>query len=350
MFRAICSTFPIMVCLCWFVTFLLRTRHNDSAQRVLTVFLGVSTVLYLCHAFYFNGGLSTLGESLWALCSLSVYPLYYIYISRLTCRPLSRKWQMMILLPGVFVAIAILLYCDAVDVVRKLLFVVQVVLVLVFGFRRLKAYDREVANMYADTEGRDASAVKTLLVAFVVTSAVSSVVNIIGKQFFVTIDFLAPIAAVFGVLLYALSYIGYTRNFSPEQFESNMNANSVDCDAQRAGNDDSDEQGRRIDEIIKSKRYLVKNLKITDLAHEAGTCRTYVSNYINKKYNVSFSDYVNHLRIEHAMRLLREGEERKMAEVAEKSGFSSTQSFYRNFKKFVGMTPIEWQSNFPDGE
>lgn len=82
MLRIFFSFIPFMVCLCWFVAFALQYRKNDSPKRMLTLFLAVCVVLYLCHALYLNGGLSDGMESLWALCSLSVYPLYYIYIKR----------------------------------------------------------------------------------------------------------------------------------------------------------------------------------------------------------------------------------------------------------------------------
>ena len=34
-----------------------------------------------------------------------------------------------------------------------------------------------------------------------------------------------------------------------------------------------------------------------------------------------------------------------LGEVAVKSGFSSTVSFYRAFKKYIGCAPKEWQSD-----
>ena len=49
---------------------------------------------------------------------------------------------------------------------------------------------------------------------------------------------------------------------------------------------------------------------------------------------VSFADYINRLRIEHAERLIEEHPEMSMNEVAESSGYHSLSSFYRNRKKF----------------
>ena len=333
-----------MVCLFWFTTFLLQTRHNDSDKRVLTVFLGTCTVLYLCHVLYFYGSLPIWGESLWALCSLSVYPLYYVYITHLTYKPLTLRQTSWCLLPGLLVAMAILLFPDGeADVARKILNTVQIVVVLYFGYKRLLDFDKEVAEVYADTENHETSAVRYLLVAFVVTSLLSVVANVLGKQYFASSDVLIMIVTIpFAVLLYAVSYLGYTRDFSREQFLKDISeANKGDV-AVKSADFDYGNTRERIEALMGSGFYLMKNVKIGDVVNEAGICRTYVSNYINKTYGCSFSDYVNGLRIEHAQRLLRDNRDMKISAVSDLSGFASVDSFYRNFKKFTGKTPSDW--------
>ena len=58
---------------------------------------------------------------------------------------------------------------------------------------------------------------------------------------------------------------------------------------------------------------------------------------------MSFSDYINSLRVEHAKTLLSHDIETiKIISIATQSGFSSEQSFYRNFFKLTGMKPLEW--------
>lgn len=357
MLRTICSSFPFMVCICWFVTFALHFRRIDSAKRVLTVFLGICSVLYLCHAFFFNNGgvLPVWAEAVWALCSLSVYPLYYVYITHLTCRPLSNSHTMLWLLPGLLVSVAIFLYPgNEADTARKVLNALQIFIVMYFGYKRLQAFDREIADVYADTEGRDASAMRNLLVAFVATSLLSAVANAIGKENVAASEWLVVILVPFGILHYALSLIGYTRSFSLEQFVSDTEEDFGDSmggtqgqaeqPMETDGAEEVDENllGKKLAELITNEFYLSKDLKITDFAREVGSCRTYVSNYVNKTHGCSFSDYVNQLRVEYAKRLLQENKEIKMSIVSNKSGFSSEQSFYRNFRKFTGMTPTEW--------
>lgn len=107
--------------------------------------------------------------------------------------------------------------------------------------------------------------------------------------------------------------------------------------------EEKDELEQKIEMLMTEKRvYLMKNLKIGDMANEVGSCRTYVSNYINNKYGYTFLEYINRHRIEYAKELMRLPDPEKMWIVAEKAGFSSEQSFYRNFRKFVGMNPAEW--------
>ena len=218
MLRTLLSFIPFYVCLFWLSAFIAHYRKSDLPKKILTLFLGTCTVLYLCHALYFTVGLPHEMECLWTLCSLSVYPLYYIYICHLVSRPKASRRLLLILLPGTAVAVAKYLFPgDAADDARKLLFAVQVFAVVYFGYRKLRAFDREIANVYADTEGRDTSAVKHLLIAFMMTSLCSAVANALGKQYFAQSDWLVlGILTPFSAMLFALSYIGFTRDFSFE--------------------------------------------------------------------------------------------------------------------------------------
>ena len=57
--------------------------------------------------------------------------------------------------------------------------------------------------------------------------------------------------------------------------------------------------------------HLNSDLTIWDVSARLGTNRTYVSNFINKHYNVNFSTFVNRYRIADARRLLSGEEDRK---------------------------------------
>ncbi len=345
MLRSLLSFIPFYVCLFWFITFITHYRKSDTAKRILTWFLFTCVVLYFCHALYFTVGLPHTMECVWTLCSMSVYPLYYVYICNLVSRPNSPLKIFIILLPGIIVALAKYFFPgEDADNARKLLFAIQLFVVIYFGYRKLRAFDKELANVYADTEGRDTTAVKHLLVAFLITSMLSGIANLLGKQYFAESDWLVfAVLTPFSVMLFALSYIGFTRDFSYEQFVED----SKDYGEQPTENKSAEEErelGYNIEQLVITKQlYLTPNLKIGDVAKVTGICRTYISTYINQTKGVSFSDYINGLRVEHAKSLLSQNTDNtKIATLATRSGFSSEQSFYRNFHKFTGMKPLEW--------
>lgn len=86
------------------------------------------------------------------------------------------------------------------------------------------------------------------------------------------------------------------------------------------------------------KVFLDKKLTIIKLAEIVGTNRTYLSNLINNELNSSFSDYVNHFRVEYAKKLLVENDA-PLDVIAEMAGFNSVSSFRRMFCAIENCTP-----------
>ena len=345
MLRTLFSFIPFFVCLFWFITFITHYRKSDTAKRILTWFLCTCVVLYFCHALFFTVGLSHPMECLWTLCSLSVYPLYYTYICSLVSRPKTPLKLFLILLPGITVAVAKYFYPgDTFDNARQLLCGIQVLIVITLGYRKLRTFDRELADVYADTEGRDTTAVKHLLIAFVITSLCSAIANALGRHYFAQSDWMIlAVLSPFTIMLFALSYIGFIRDFSFEQFvEDSQEYNEQPTE--NTATIEEREVGKNIDQLfITQQLYLNPNMKIGDVVKATGICRTYISNYINQTKKMSFSDYINSLRVEHAKNLLSSNTENsKISTIASLSGFSSEQSFYRNFHKFTGMKPLDW--------
>lgn len=345
MLHTLISFTPFMVCLLWLIIFLLGFRRHDHAKKVLTFFLLTCTVLYLCHAVFFTMGEHRAMECLWALCSLSVFPIFHLYIRALTSNdsPSAVSRQHWVLAPGLIFFVA--LVCSpgkSLNTIRAIIFAIQIAYFLYSDVKLLRNFDKEVASCYANVEGRDSSDVRKLLIAFVVTSIISASASFIGKSFFASSDgLLLPVALIFAVLLFSISYIGYTRDFS---YMVLLKENEEQAEENTERDISSEMLGRKIDALMKEKKlYLEKGLKIGDVAAAVGSCRTYVSNYINDTKGESFSDYINRLRIEDAKSCLDKGSDVKIVALVETLGFSSEQSFYRNFKKFTGMTPSEWK-------
>ena len=342
------SVLPLLVSLFWFMAFARKYRDADAAKRLLTIFFGVCTVLELCHALLYNvfedRVLPVPLESLWFACSLSVYPIYYLYICRLTAQPLSPSRTTLLLAPGLLVAFASLLWPGVtIDSVRIALNIVQVACVVVFGSRLLRAFDHRLAESYAETEDKDMRPTRNLLILILLIAVNSIVLNILGRESVITSHWLILFALdPIAVQLFLLGYIGYRRSFRVEQFlADNPEETLPDAPAE------TQELGAKIEHLMVTEAYYLRqNITISDVAREVGSCRTYVSNYINQELHTSFSDYVNRLRIEHAKMVIlqhdRHGSDSKFSVIAQDVGFTGEQSFYRNFRKFAGMTPMDW--------
>lgn len=344
--RAFFSFLPFIMCLFWQINFILQYRQLDEAKQLLMVYIGTCVVLYFCHALYFTIGLSYELECLWTLTSLSVYPLFYGYLCRRTSSEYKHRQMVTWLLPSVIVALAKYIFPNAgLDAARLLLFAVQIVCVCYFGLRQLKSFDRHLKSVYADTEGRDLTAVYHLLITIVCISVLSGAANSVGKSFFgESLYLLIPISLAFTVALFALIYICYHRDFTIDELLTESQDSKMTDET--AVPEDSELIGRKIEALMQDQRiFLTKNLKITDVVKAIGSNRTYVSNYINTTYHCSFSDYINQLRIEHAKTLLLSSEaDTKLSTIAEASGYSSESAFYRNFQKVTGITPSEFKS------
>lgn len=78
------------------------------------------------------------------------------------------------------------------------------------------------------------------------------------------------------------------------------------------------------------------------LAKRLHLSKYYISHVFSQRLNLSFPEFINGLRIEHACRHMRKGE--SITQAAFDAGFSSVRSFNRNFERVMGMTPSAYRN------
>ncbi len=374
MVYGILSALPMLVCLFWTVTLLVGFRRGDRAKRLLALFMGVAMVLYFCHWVYFNRALEMIPatDTIYALCTLSVYPLCFLYIKLLTESSKLTLREIWIFLPAALSCVACgVLYAlmsegermefvervvfertDAATVsplamaqhvrfrLAGVVFAVQVGHTLWLGSRKIARYNREIANYYSHTEGRTLSEVRTMLLFFVATSLASFVMNIVGRGHFVGSVWMILIPSLlFSTLLYALGYIGQNNKFTVLDF-----AREAEGDEPHDTAAQPDNLAVGVKELVESRElYRQPDIKISDVARLLNTNRTYISTALNRDLGVSFSEMMNRYRVEHAMRLIADSAAGKnpysTIEIIEMSGFSNRSSFHRVFKEITGTTP-----------
>ena len=90
--------------------------------------------------------------------------------------------------------------------------------------------------------------------------------------------------------------------------------------------------------------YIEENYKdditIANLATRFGFSKNYMSQMFNAKVGIGFRDYLNFVRLKHAVAKMNSGNN-NITEVCYEHGFGSISTFYRCFKKHYGTSPKE---------
>lgn len=151
------------------------------------------------------------------------------------------------------------------------------------------------------------------------------------------------------ILIITLAYIYYRRRMKRiNLIQSKAKQQPVIEEKYRKSNVTEEECRRLAGELEllmqRERLYVNPNLKIVDLAAILNVS-TYTLSYLFNQYlDKNYYDYLNDYRIEEFKRLVDKDEYSKytLTALAELCGFSSRTSFFRYFKKVVGITPNEY--------
>lgn len=85
-----------------------------------------------------------------------------------------------------------------------------------------------------------------------------------------------------------------------------------------------------------------ESISLEDVAREVDLHPTYFSKLFKEEMNLSYTDYLNRVRIEAAKVLLRQ--EHALVDVAQTVGFNDQSYFSKIFRKMEGVSPGRWRS------
>lgn len=96
---------------------------------------------------------------------------------------------------------------------------------------------------------------------------------------------------------------------------------------------------------VSEKLYTRIGLTLDDAADRMKVSRYDLSRAINKYLGGSFPTFINGLRMQEALRLLNDPENKTkpVDEIAHSAGFLDRKIFYRISKRITGKTPSEWK-------
>lgn len=99
--------------------------------------------------------------------------------------------------------------------------------------------------------------------------------------------------------------------------------------------------------LERTRQYLQENyhrdFSSEEMAAALGVSRSYLSTYYKNKTGINLSDSIQMYRVEKAMELLGDPTIRT-GDVGEMVGFTGKNTYLRQFKKYTGMTPKEYQT------
>ena len=98
-----------------------------------------------------------------------------------------------------------------------------------------------------------------------------------------------------------------------------------------------------VDKWVENEEFMQADISIKEAASQMGTNSNYLSLYMNKYLNTSFSTWLNTLRIEKSKYYLTKPGKLSIEECGIKVGYPNIYNYSRWFKIVTGMSPSEWR-------
>ncbi len=107
---------------------------------------------------------------------------------------------------------------------------------------------------------------------------------------------------------------------------------------------DAREIEHKLELLVREEFHLQQDFNLTNLARELEMPAHHLSYFIKQHFGLSFTSYKNHLRMERAKKLIKEGflETNTMEALAWECGFASRSSFSKAFKNTMALNPSEY--------
>jgi len=103
--------------------------------------------------------------------------------------------------------------------------------------------------------------------------------------------------------------------------------------------------GDRLGELVTTGQVFVDpGLDLAAFARMLNLPAYRLSAYMNEYRGSSFSEWLNVLRIDHARKLLADGSDDSIQDIARQSGYASKAVFNNQFQRRTGMTPTEYRA------
>lgn len=327
--EALSFTAPILCALICMIMMLMdagASKHNVQEKR-LRIFLA---------ATYLVTSLGWLGMVFYAV-SPRIFAHYYIvflltmmldqvmiyrFVSVITSTGERRKFNRLHLIVPLFLTVA-----SVISDMTVLLFIVYNTLYPILNLRNIRRYRRFIVNYSSDAYNTSLGWLAAIQVFILITVPIPLAGLLSGVS-----SFDSGYITWLGALPYFVNYLILCYNLlndnyliiQPDDTEEEVSAKSTTI------------VPKHFERYLREKKpYLNPNLRITDLAQELTTNRSYLSTFINKEYNMNFCRFINRCRLHELerMRLLPSNSDKTNIELVLMVGFSNYRSYLRAKKE-----------------
>ncbi|MEM8962034.1 MAG: AraC family transcriptional regulator [Acidobacteriota bacterium] len=337
------------------------TANGRSGHRVLALLLLVTSTVTLLHVLAIEGF-----EARWPHLKGLLFPLWFLlgpltlsYVRRLAGKPWSRIECALLastvvwLLPGIpFFLLPAAEKARYYDLVHWFGTPINFLIVLYYSLvaaTSLTLAHRTVKEMRLplgdSTEPPEVAHWKLywlprLLFAILLTAIFDVIAGLTMMLTRAWFDWL--VTGIILVLCSLIYGVGYLMLVHPRRLLDSLPAREIRYLKSTLQSDGSDRILERLERLMREEQpFLDEGLSLGALADRLDVSRHHLSQAINQGLETSFYDYINRLRIDEARRLLETQNEGSitMLDLAYQVGFGSSASFYRAFKRHVGVTP-----------
>lgn len=255
-------------------------------------------------------------------------------------------------------------------------FEILMIQLLVYNFKTIKLLDLHYINIlatYSNIEKRDLRWLRLIILIITciyIFSFILSHLAIFGVK---SIDnFFVVIQVSITMIIYGMSYGVLLRpGLFPLTFASI--APITEEEIKETGYETEEDQplavkykrsGLKLEEarehlqdlqILMERTRCYKNpdLNILGLAELLGISKNHLTQILNEQMKMNFFEFINRYRVEEAKKLLLDTAYTHLSlqGIAAEAGYKSKTTFFANFRKIAGCTPLEWiKSNQPENK
>jgi len=368
MLKSIGLLSPIIVPLILAALLFFSCELKNKPKIFLAVYMLNIAFVFLGNFFYFNHDFNTYSylHSLHIGSVLLIYPGVYIYIKMLTHSKITFKQVYIHFVPAVlFTIVSAAIFYPILNIEErtyflevyryspnfsqiymKLLFIVRManigalfIQVFVYAFltyKLLKKYNSEVYNIFSNPEKYKINWLAGFNIALGLSALLCVLLYALNPKDLLNDErFLAYPLLLIAIIIWYLGIMG------------NNQANIIIDEKEVLENENTDKDLPALHIHLETffndkKPYLNPDFKITELCKHIGSNRTYISNFINKKYNKNFAAFVNEYRVIEAQNIIKKEPNSPLNTIATKAGFGSIATFNRVFKTHTGKSPSEF--------